>query len=320
MNRITLCLKKGLQIGMMGAALATSPVLMAGCSTGSDGNETEIEQGGNQNDNFFDQYNTPKVKNIGNGFALYQPMGEGGNLGGQGVTAANKYLDKASQHVQGLINDFEASLANRPAAKNYFNSFTNGLKSNGYFHMNETRPGGTEFDNQINNYSKTFHSPLTAIAQNVDRNDRNYFKLVYEFLLNEAHNEGFGAAKNQADYKRKRDTVIEVWKQFGYDQSTGVQMDVNHLPQITGLMNQYLGRAANKIGQGVTAGDLRQVMNLSFMAQALKGTHDYSKNADSINHTNCYILEKNVNFNRVIVLAIESAIEAEQNNEQTMSY
>ena len=63
------------------------------------------------------------------------------------VAAGSMLLSGCQQHTaetynKGLVNDFETSLANRPAAKNYFSNCTNELKANSYY-IDEIEPGGS---------------------------------------------------------------------------------------------------------------------------------------------------------------------------------
>lgn len=225
MNRITLCLKKGLQIGMMGAALTAGTMLMTGCSTGDNGGNggnTGTETGDDKN------YATPYTKNIGNGFNLYVAMGDNGTLNGQGAVGANYYLDKAGNHITGLTNEFETSLANRTASQNYFAPLTNGLKSNSYFRINESRPGGQDLDLQVNRYANQYNYIFTDIIKNLNTTEEKYaFNYLYQFLGNEAYHEGLGIAKTNSlsanDYKNQRDYWTQIWQETGLEAQTDVK-------------------------------------------------------------------------------------------------
>ena len=70
-------------------------------------------------------------------------------------------------------------------------------------------------------------------------------------------------------------------------------------------MDNVLGMAATTIGKGVTADDLRQVINLALTTNSLKGLHDSA--APSLNHeiTGYYrdcelIMNMNTVMNRAI--------------------
>lgn len=289
MGYITLCLKKGVQVAAMGAALTAGTMWLTGCSTGDDGNETEIGDNGGNGGNTGTEtgddkyYGKPYTKNIGNGFNLYVAMGDNGSIfkgsEKQLVTDTNYYFDKAEDHIKGLTNEFETSLANRPAAQNYFSKLTNGLKSNTCFHLYDIRPGGQELDSQVNRYANQYNYIFTDIIKNLNITEEKYaFNYLYQFLGNEAYHEGLGIAKTNSlsanDYKNQRDYWTQVWQGTGLEAQTNVKLDVNHLQQITGLANNLLQQAANNMGNSITASDLRQVVNMSLTSYALRGTHD----------------------------------------------
>lgn len=338
MGYITLCLKKGVQVAAMGAALTAGTMWLTGCSTGDDGNETEIGNnggnGGNTGTETGDEYyGKPYTKNFGNGFNLYVAMGDNGSIRGssekQVATDTNHYLDKTQTYINGLINGFEQSLSNRPAAQNYFSKLTNGLKSNSYFHMNETYPGGQDLDLQVDRYATQYETYLVDMIKNLNTSsDGLNFEMAYRVLSNEAYKEGLGIAKTDSlqalEYQKQKEKVIADWNYYLPNSNINIQnaYQTNNFTAITNLLDQLIVQTTNNTNQrqnlNVTTSDFRKVVNLALTTDTLRGTHDHCATASVIQHNGC-VMSTNF-FGQIMYDAVEEKYAEEQNQAQGREY
>lgn len=200
------------------------------------------------------------------------------------VELVDVYLQRAEAYNMGLINDFEASLKGRPDAQAYFNEFINKQKRIDYEQGDNNGFDGVVC--QINNYSKPI---FEDIIRNLDtRLDRFKFMCYYRALSNEAYKNGFGDdwGVRSTNYDPKKDyefdksgaimDFIDLHAYYNTDTPFDLQNDLenNHCRQITNGLDGLIAGVAPKMGNGITAEDLRKVVNYSFNINALDAMHD----------------------------------------------
>lgn len=177
------------------------------------------------------------------------------------VAAGSMLLSGCQQHTaetynKGLVNDFETSLANRPAAKNYFSNCTNALKSNRYYHINETNPGGLNFDNLIDCNNEQTAYIFADIIKNLPTVDERYaFRECYRILANEAYKEGLGTSRNGSNsymtkYQKEKDSIklyINISQSYGYPSFQNIDLEqeygANNFVNITNLLDSLIDTA-----------------------------------------------------------------------------
>ena len=217
------------------------------------------------------------------------------------VAAGSMLLSGCQQHTaetynKGLVNDFETSLANRPAAQNYFYEYTNALKSNRYYHINEIKPGNCDFDSLINRNNRQSTYIFADIIKNLPTSDeRRAFQNCYRILANEAYKEGLGTSRNGSNsymtkYQKEKDSIVSSIEggliYDGYQSFQNIDLEqeygANNFANITNLLDSLIDTATTNMNQSASLGlngelesqDLRQIVNLTIANQALTALHD----------------------------------------------
>ena len=171
------------------------------------------------------------------------------------VTEVNYYLNLAETYNKGLVNNFETSLVNRPAAKNYFSNCTNELKANSYY-IDEIKPGGYNFDFLINVNNDATTYIFADIIKNLPTVDERYaFRECYRILANEAYKEGLGTSRNGSNsymtkYQKEKDSIklyINISQSYGYPSFQNIDLEqeygANNFVNITNLLDSLIDTA-----------------------------------------------------------------------------
>lgn len=285
-------LKKFVRVAMMAAAL-TAGMIGASCANNGDKDTTPT-----------DKYGTPYDKPIGNGnYILHNFMSDNDNIHlATAVDDVNHYLELGEDYINGMLDGFSESLNSRPTAKNYFNDMITNIQNvnNNKFHITS---GSINMDAAMNNILRHTAPVLTNIINNVNSYGEKYAIYdCYHALRNEAYKEGLGKSRQDTN-----NTLLEEYekgKQFllGEDEVDDLPLlkennvnfaeayRINDFTAITNLLDKLLGAAASsmKTNQGIdiTTADLRQIANLNFAVNSLRGMHNYTQNL--VGHqTNC---------------------------------
>ena len=177
------------------------------------------------------------------------------------VAAGSMLLSGCQQHTaetcnKGLVNDFETSLANRPAAQNYFYEYTNAALGNEYNNIENRHPGGINFDFLININNLNSKYIFADIIKNLPTVDERYaFRECYRILANEAYKEGLGTSRNGSNsymtkYQKEKDSIklyINISQSYGYPSFQNIDLEqeygANNFVNITNLLDSLIDTA-----------------------------------------------------------------------------
>lgn len=258
---------------------------------------------------------------IGNGKYVLSNFitSEGISIGDEKVA---QYVSNAETHIKGMANDFATSLNGRPNAQAYFSSFISNVNS-----INFTKQNYAGFDDGILDLSSHCEPIFENIIQNIDTTlDRYQFIRYYQALSNEVYKYGLGdrfTVKTtnhdpEGNYNYEKEDAIEGWIGLhdynSVPQPFDMQIDIenNNCKNITAGMDTLLTAAANNMGNGITAADLRQVINLAFNINSLDTMHDTS--ADLIStHKTCDPVENRTLID--VMISKANNLEATATNE-----
>ena len=237
----------------------------------------------------------------------------------------------AETYNKGLVNNFETSLVNRPAAKNYFSNCTNELKANSYY-IDEIEPGGPNFDFLINRNNRQSTYVFADIIKNLPNIDtRRAFQNCYRILANEAYKEGLGISRNFSNsymtkYQKEKDSIVSSIEggliYDGYQSFQNIDLEqeygANNFANITNLLDSLIDTATTNMNQSASLGlngelesqDLRQIVNLTIANESLSALHD--RTANNLKHNSC-VMQKNV-----IVNTMENTVYELYQIEQTL--
>lgn len=251
------------------------------------------ENPGNENDNYCQPYDVT----LGNGNYFVHCF-EGDGTSATHDTMAkdmNYYLGKGETYVMDLVDKFSESLQDRPTAQAYFKEFIHAQKSNEFQRLNENGINTYGFDKTINGIGVPCKSIFENIIRNIDTNrDRHLFIRCYQALSNEAYKYGLGAGRNgsskQMDYYNDiREEINDAWAGKAINNAFDINHDIDNqnCQQITNEMDSILTQSANKMGNNITANDLRQVINIANTAYSLTAMENRA--ASALEHTGCSI-------------------------------
>ena len=291
-------LKKGIQIGVLGTALAAGTVLGTGCPQPSDSTITipgDNQQGGNSQGGNENQggntgnpskYGTPCDQKLGNGnYVIHNFISEDDNiLYDTAVEDTNHYLALGKTYLTDQYNQFKKSLEDRPAAQAYFQGYDITAATQ-YMEVGENvDPGGNNLDRVMNNLTKPAEQYYYDMVKNLNTNEeRNTFIICHNVMTIQANHFGCGSQRDNYldEYNRVRQKNSALWKkEWPVSESFDMDQDIdqNHFQQITNTMDKLLAQTAHNLNQkyqyGLTANDLHQIINLSFNAASIQAIHD----------------------------------------------
>lgn len=188
----------------------------------------------------------------------------------------NQNLAVAQNYIKGLVNGFSETLK----AKYSFDLIQEDT-------FKPTNWGG--FDNTIINLRDACKPIINEIVENIGNDiNRNNFFCYYKALSNEVYRYGFGGESNfqkssnefnpKEDYENNKLHAAIVWDNNNTNPPIAdFEGDINNnqCKEITDQMNILIKQAANNMNNGITANDLRNVVNLSFNINSLDSMHDY---------------------------------------------
>lgn len=250
-----------------------------------------------------------KDKTIGH-YTIHNFMGDNPSfVGKDGLTGtatvaknANAYLAEAKTYTKDLADKFEKSLEGRPAAKKYFSSVISTIQNNNYFHINESNPGGQNFDSAVEVNAYPGNPIFTDIIKNLSNTDeRDAFEICYRILANEAYKEGLGNYRTHENifmnyYNDEKGLLIsdslsnEEFSKHNINlENIYKQNDLKKFTPITDLTDVLLDKFVKKMNAkqnlGLQVSDMQQFINISLTLNSLGAMHDYSKSA--LNHKGC---------------------------------
>ena len=241
------------------------------------GNENENPGQGNETEKPGKTYEAPTNIELSNGYFIRQFMGSGQSIAkATAVDDVNHYLGEAETYIKGLVNELEQSTN----GNTYFSNFINGYKENDFYKITGTGSGAHAMDYLLSINANNYTYILEDIIKNVDEENRYIFSRAYQFLANEAQYAGLGNVTSlgtqlaETVYTKEKQNLKEygdIWGiNFDVDINTGV-------PEITNKMDEVLNQAAGNM-YGVTANDLKKVINISLTNNSLGALHDAQVN------------------------------------------
>lgn len=259
-------------------------------------------QGGNQGGNTGneqpsdDKYAAPFDEKLGNGnYTLHSFSGDGFSFQpDETLDAVTHYLDKGKTYYTDMVNQFKQSTSGHTS---YFNEVASSLTSNdGILDNFKLSPDRTNLDLLPSNIASSCVPVYEDIIMNLDNaQERMQFMVCYGVLSNEAFRIGLNRnnpnSQEMIAYQEDKEKMADLWsrKTVAGNEKFDLTNDIDNqnCQQITNTMDGYLTQAANKMGQGVTAADLRQVVNISLLADSLSALHIRTRN--NLNHKNACI-------------------------------
>ncbi|MBO7122504.1 MAG: hypothetical protein J6V90_04390 [Treponema sp.] len=226
---------------------------------------------------------------LGTGYKLHVFMGKNTAFLSNDKEKADYYINQAEAHVKDLANKLNESTEGRPEAQAYFSQMVSKIQSEHYY------GSGMDFDAIINNVSRETAKIMGEIAKNTDDEVQCYdFNVFYRAIANEATKAGAGSAFTGSDsatrYNEEKTYLLNKANNIQTKQRLNIDLqqayDSNNFTAVTNFVDTCLANAAQKIGHGVTADDLRQVVNMAMTTEAMGALHARSKVALSHN-TNC---------------------------------
>ncbi|MBQ9205691.1 MAG: hypothetical protein IJ158_03135 [Treponema sp.] len=286
---------------------ASSVILTAQWESNGDGNTSDNTK----------TYNEATTKTIGNGnYFLHTFVGENTEFPAETIEEdAGHYYGEAGTYVKGLANAWNESMADRPAAQNYFANLIDSINENNYFNMAATNPKGTSFDVAVNLVSGNAEKYFANIIKNLNTEAQRYaFYYCYRILSNESFKEGLGTYRegNSSEmdaYNNEKETIMNSFKGLDYDSEYGE----GNFTCTTTMMDAALNVAANNIGNDVQSSDLRQLINLTMTTNSMAAMHQLTKN--NLQETSCGMA---LGIDVAMENAITAAKNAQQSQGQTM--
>ena len=306
-NDIKKMLKRGMQIGILGAALAAG----VGCAqptnpskdkdkdnntyeedkkpdnnnNNNNNNNDNNNNGNNNNDQNNDkEYAQPYDRNLSNGYVIHNFIGQGTAFPKETVEAdTNYYLGKAETYIKGMVNDLNTSVKGRnTATQNYFKKFINGLSNN-----NNYKVGTYSFDDAVSTNAFNSEYIFQDIIDNLGDQMHAYpFKYGFKLLASEAFKENYNYG-NLSAAETDQDNSIMMLNAFVPDTDFSSEKNSSTYPKTTKMLNDLLDVAAGNMnarnGYNLTASDLRQVMNIAMTSNSLYAVHESTKT--NLGHT-----------------------------------
>jgi|GEM_PF-6140466 len=279
-------------------------------NTGNDNENTGNENTDDQQEVVYGE--EPYDKAIGNGnYILHNFIGENDKLTAENIVAGtNHYLGKAETYLKDFASNWNESMADRPAAQNYFANLITAVQNDNSFNT-------SGFDEAVSIMSANAKPYFVDIVKNLDDiGYRNAFYYCYRILANESYKEGLGSyrqySSSQMDaYNTEKELIVNGFTGLDYDSEYG---EGNFIQTAT-IMDAVLDNAVtnmNNNGQGINmkVEDLRQLINLSITTNSLAAMHDVTKY--NLQHNQC-------SMSLGINVAISNAItETQQSQSQDM--
>lgn len=252
-------------------------IALLGCTQANNGNDKIVGVPGKK-------YGQPCDKVLGNGnYVIHNFIGEKASLSYDTMeTDVTYYLNHAKTYVMGQVNTFSDSLKNRPAAKEYFSNYINKQKSNS-FALPEYHPDGS-VDGVMNIMNNACEPIMCDIVRNIDTNyNRCLFNTCFKGANAVSGLDGLGVYKNNtnysSEYETSREEINRNWNSptiAGHTFDINQDIDNDNCQRITEEMDRILEQAAQNIGNGVTAADLRHVVNAALQVNSISAMHSIS--------------------------------------------
>lgn len=299
-NNLKHLIKKGMQIGVLGAALGAG-TLMTGCPTPLDpipDPEEPIVKPVEQDD---EKYNKPYDKKLGNGnYVVHNFVGEYDfDLHNFDLLAVdlekdlNHYLDKGQDYIEDCAKDFSQSLKGRPAAQEYLKNINQIVDANQHMYIDD-KIDQYSVDKASNVFINATRDYCNDIIKNLNNTKERYtFYLCYEALSSESAFFGLGHERDNhySTHYKHIQKIEETWNySWNKNPDFDIEQDIlnNNCQAITQTMDNLLGIAVSNMNQknnlDLQVNDLRQVVNISLLPNAIMAVDDFNHN---FSHKKC---------------------------------
>ncbi len=279
-------IKKGLQIGVLGTALAANTMMFTNCT-----HDNGCSNGHYEGCPHWEKPNV-KTAQLGNGnYTMTCFMVE--TQTGDAEKDVNDSLTKAESYIKGLLDGFSQPLK-AEMTKGFdqdlqakFESLQNGSA----FTPNQM----SGFDLAITDLRDVCKPVINEIKNNInDPIDQRRFVCCYNVLGNKVYKYGcgdsfggiYGKNNTQENYDFNKSLAITEWTDlYGKAAAADFNADIeNGCTNVTNGMDNLIEQAATNMGN-VTGNDLRSVVNLSLNVFSFDAMHDcyshiYDKHID----------------------------------------
>ena len=203
----------------------------------------------------------------------------------------NYYNQAANTYIQNLGAELEASMADRPAAKNYFNRYIQDLRTYQYPVLTENNRNNENlnYGGYANSITQSADRLLTDIIMHLPERNRYRFDTYFNALDAEVFKAGEGYTSDT--YINKKNSAHESALADPNYSTITIQQDFANGYVIT--YREYLNTlnlAAQSIGNGVTGTDLKNLLNaVAFTGTTLRGLsvqQEGNRTAYSCNYEN----------------------------------
>ena len=268
-------IKKGAQIGVLGATLAAGSLL--GCTQSSSVDDSQTDT------SIVDKLNLPApyTQNVG-GYTLYaaEPYEFYAITKEDGRKATDYYIDQAGTYIKNLANNFENSLVNRPNDRDYFATFLNAVKYDQTYNANN-------IDNLLNNNPAKFQRYFSDIVKALPvPAKRGAFLYSYTTMTDEAYLLGHRLDRGDRIsncYNNHKKDNLDYWNANNYFKEHADLPNAYATKDFTPVVNmmddlirEALPTLNARNSTTVTIQDMRQMINLAFADFALGSLHDNS--------------------------------------------
>ncbi|MDE6244921.1 MAG: hypothetical protein K2M50_04605 [Treponemataceae bacterium] len=268
-------IKKGAQIGVLGATLAAGSLL--GCTQSSSVDDSQTDT------SIVDKLKLPApyTQDVG-GYTLYaaEPYEFYAITKEDGRKAADYYIDQAGTYTKNLANNFENSLANRPNDRDYFATLLDAVKYNQTYNANNIdgliRNNPAKFQRYFSDIVKALPVPLK----------RSAFRDSYLTMTDEAYLLGHRSDRGDRIsncYNNHKKGNLDYWNMNNYFKEHADLSNAyatNDFTAVVNLMDNLISEALPTLNARnnttVTIQDMRQMINLAFADFALGSLHDNS--------------------------------------------
>ena len=226
----------------------------------------------------------------------------GGTQSGGGTSSGGQQQeDKATQfggkpydaetYVKGLANQLSESTKNRPAAQAYFQKLFDEVQHSTTHYYGD----GESFNVIINNVSRGAAKVMGDITKNTANEYQAYaFEICYRTIANEALKAGAGNAFDGSDsasrYNTEKNNMTESAGDLNIKSRLNIDLQQAYtnkdFTDVTNYIDTVLTTAATKIGNNVTADDLRKVVNIAMTTESFYALHSRTKVALNNNTSN----------------------------------
>lgn len=231
-------------------------------------------------------------------------------------------LNDARSYRNVMLGNLNKSLEGNSESQAYFADYIANLGSVQFINRGSDQ-NPVDIDAPIVTLNEHHKPIMVNIIKKLDPLDRKHFIVYFQTLSNEAYRIGYGNQFNNSneDYNKQKEFAQELWTNWnGNGKDFDITYDSNGLNRdsaiaITNNLDNLLDTAAANIGNGVTAENLRAVVNNSFIINSLDAIHDSTIQAHYL--AGCMSLETKGTITDELIETARNLQTQEQSLQQT---